>query len=237
MTERIIDRDKSVIVAVDQEAARLSEIVRSTCLVEGIGGYKIGFEIGLEVGLPQAMARIREESLLPVIYDHQKAATDIPPTGKNFARVLKKAGIQATIIFPLSGPVTQDAWTKSLQDANIQVLVGGHMTHEQFLVRQGGYIDDSAPMRIFSDAIKAGVRDFVLPGNQPKIAGSYYRFIKMELGKEPFRVYAPGFISQGGEISEFAQKVGDQWHAIVGSAIYQAVDMRAVAEQVTSQIR
>ena len=53
MSERIIPQDKSVVIAADVEFSRLPELVRKTCIVEGIGGYKIGLELVLEKGLPQ----------------------------------------------------------------------------------------------------------------------------------------------------------------------------------------
>ena len=48
--------------------------------------------------------------------------------------------------------------------------------------------------------------------------------------------YAPGFIAQGGNISDAAKVAGDRFHGIVGRGIYQAVDKKAAAIEHTSQL-
>lgn len=235
--ELLIPQDKSVIVAADVEAQRLSELVKKTCVVKGISGYKVGFELGLDQGLPWVVKTVREHTNLPVIYDHQKAGNDIPATGENFARVCKKAGVDAIILFPFSSPVTELRWIKESQDAGLTVLVGGHMTHEQFLESEGGFIADTAPDRIYTLGAKNGVRDFVVPGNKVEYVQHYKELLDSILDSNNFTLYAPGFITQKGEISEFAKVAGKRWHAIVGSAIYKAVDLTAAAQQMTSQIK
>lgn len=236
-SELLIPRQKSVIVAADVEAEKFPELVKGTCFVEGIGGYKVGFELGLEKGLPWVVGTVREQTDLPIIYDHQKAGNDIPETGLNFARVCKKSGIDAIILFPFTSPTTELRWIKEAQDAELTILVGGHMTHEKFLHREGGFIADDAPERIYSLAAENGVKNFVVPGNKVEFVEKYRAMLNKILGPNNFALYAPGFITQKGEISEFAKVAGDRWHAIVGSAIYKAVNIKAAAEQVTSQIR
>jgi orotidine-5'-phosphate decarboxylase len=48
--------------------------------------------------------------------------------------------------------------------------------------------------------------------------------------------FAPGFVAQGGEITEAAKAAGKFWHAIVGRAIYEAEDIRKAAEEMTSKL-
>ncbi|MBI2007602.1 MAG: orotidine 5'-phosphate decarboxylase [Candidatus Blackburnbacteria bacterium] len=235
--EFLISRRKSVVVAADIEAGKLSELVRATCLVEGIGGYKVGLRLALGEGLSRIVGTVREYTPLPIIYDHQKAGNDIPAMGTEFAEVCRKAGVDAVILFPFSSPVTEEKWIKAAQDAGLTVLVGGHMTHEQFLDSEGGFIAQSAPDRIYEIAANNGVRDFVVPGNKVEYVERYRGLLERVLGKGNFTLYAPGFITQKGEISDFAKAAGDRWHAIVGSAIYKAIDLRAAAEQMTQQIR
>ncbi|MDP3726856.1 MAG: orotidine 5'-phosphate decarboxylase / HUMPS family protein [bacterium] len=236
-SELLIPRQKSVIVAADVEAEKFSELVRGTCLVQGIGGYKVGFELGLERGLPWVVDTVREQTDLPIIYDHQKAGNDIPETGTNFARVCKKAGVNAVILFPFTGPETELRWIKEAQDANLVVLVGGHMTHKGFLHNEGGSIAEDAPGKIYTIAAENGVKDFVVPGNKVEYVKKYRSLLEEILGEDGFTLYAPGFITQGGEITEFAKSAGKRWHAIVGSAIYRAVNIKEAAEQVTRPIR
>lgn len=235
--EFLIPRDRSVVVAADIESGKLSELVKATCLVEGIGGYKVGLRLALGDGLARIVGTVREHTPLPIIYDHQKAGNDIPAMGTEFAEVCRRAGVDAVIMFPFSSPVTEERWIKAAQDAGLTVLVGGHMTHEQFLESEGGFIAETAPDRIYTIAAQNGVRDFVVPGNKVEYVERYRRLLEGVLGAGNFTLYAPGFITQKGEISEFATVAGERWHAIVGSAIYKAVDLRAAAEQMTSQIR
>lgn len=235
--ERLISRDQSVIVAADVEAARLTELVKNTCLVEGIGGYKVGLSLALEQGLPRTVGMVKDNTGLPVIYDHQKAGNDIPEMGREFAAVCRKAGVNAVILFPFSSAKTERDWIKHCQDAGLTVLVGGHMTQPEFLESEGGFIAASAPDRIYQIAAENGVSDFVVPGNKVEYVGHYRELLEGILGRGNFRLYAPGFITQGGEISDFAKAASGQWHAIIGSAIYKAIDMKAAAEKMTRQIR
>lgn len=235
--EFLIPRDRSVVVAADIEPRKLSELVKATCLVEGIGGYKVGLRLALGEGLSRIVGTVREHTPLPIIYDHQKAGNDIPAMGTEFAEACRRAGVDAVIMFPFSSPVTEEKWIKAAQDAGLTVLVGGHMTHEQFLDSEGGFIAATAPDRIYTIAAQNSVRDFVVPGNKVEYVERYRRLLEEVLGEGNFTLYAPGFITQRGEISEFAAVAGKRWHAIVGSAIYKALDLRVAAEQMTRQIR
>lgn len=241
----IIKAKRSVIVAADvPDAGHLQKLVLAVKDVAGIGGFKLGFELGLQN--LDAMAAIIKSNLRPnetrIIYDHQKAGNDIPDMGINFSRVLKKAGVDAAILFPFAGPATQKKWTKACFDAGLEVITGGVMTHSKFLASEGGYIADEAPEQIFRLACKLGVRHFVVPGNKLHWVKKLRAILVKELGEGNFTLYAPGFITQGGDISECGQAAGDNWHAIVGSAIYGKKEMytieqmRQAAITVTGQI-
>jgi len=240
MPERIIQLDKSVIVAADVEAARLSKLVEQTCLVEGIGGYKIGLTLALEDGLPRIVEQVKNTKDypgLPVIYDHQKAGNDIPAMGTQFAKVCKNSGVDAIILFPFGGAKTERDWIHAAQDQGLGVLVGAHMTQLEFLYSEGGFIADDAPQEIFTIAAQEGVEDFVVPGNNIEYVQKYTNLLDTMLDPGNFTLYAPGFKTQGGEISDFANAAGDRWHTIVGSTIYNAVNMREAAEQMIKQIK
>ena len=230
---QIISRDKSVIPACDVVYLEdLEKLVNATCHVEGIGGYKLGFGLGLRYGLPVLCEAIREWTDLPIIYDHQKAATDTPHTGALFAKTCKDAGVGAIILFPQAGPETEKAWIKACQDEKLGVIVGGEMTHPGYLQSEGGWIDDMAIAKIYTIAKQAGIKDFVVPGNKPERIKVYASMLKEV---EPI-FYSPGLVAQGGEITESAKAAGDKWHAIVGRGIYQAKDMTAAAKELTSKL-
>tara|TARA_Y100000310_G_scaffold209670_1_gene210320 strand:+ start:2763 stop:3461 length:699 start_codon:yes stop_codon:yes gene_type:complete len=229
----IIKLDKSIIPSCDVNSLELlRKLVESTYNVHGIGGYKIGFELVLRFGIPSVVSTIREVSDLPIIYDHQKAGTDIPEMGGKFFEACK--GVDAVIIFPQAGPVTEKEWILKAKSVGMPVIVGGEMTHKSYLEGDGGFIMDDAPMKMYDLAADNGVNDFVVPGNKPdKIEA--YRELLVGKGLDPV-FYSPGLISQGGEITEGGVAAGNKWHAIIGRGIYEADDMRKAAELFVSQL-
>lgn len=234
----LIERERSVIVAADvAEIKTLEKLVKETCQVEGIGGFKVSSALVLNYGLPAVVSTIRKHTKLPIIYDHQKGGTDIPVMGKRFAKVCSSAGVDAVILFPFGGAETEISWLKACQEEGLTVLVGAHMTQSRFLASEGGFIADEAPEKIFRIAAENGVRDFVVPGNKPEYVDKYKRLLEGLVGEGSFVLYAPGFISQGGDINETGKVVGGKWHAIVGSAIYKSSDPKGAAEQITQQIK
>ncbi|HLC65166.1 MAG TPA: orotidine 5'-phosphate decarboxylase / HUMPS family protein [Candidatus Nanoarchaeia archaeon] len=227
----IIKRDRSIIISCDVDSLdRLRKLVKETCRVEGVGGYKIGFELCLAFGMPAVVREIRNITRLPIIYDHQKAATDIPDTGEKFARVCKI--VDAVILFPQAGPVTEKEWIKQCKMAGLTVIVGTEMSHKGYLAKDGGYIVDDAPKRIIEIAKKEGINDFVVPGNKPDKVREYRRI----LGEKAV-FYSPGIGAQGGDIREYAKAAGKYWHAIVGRSIYGAKDIKRAAEEFCEYVR
>lgn len=237
---KLITLRRSIIPACDVDnIEKLRELAMATSDVPGIGGYKVGLELVIPFGLQLVVQTIKSESDLPVIYDHQKGATDIPELGPKFAKVVKNAGADAVILFPFGGAATAEGWIKACRGEGLIVLVGGHMTQAKFLASEGGFIDDSGPEKIYTLAAENGVSNFVVPGNKVPFVLKYHQLLENILGAGNFTLYAPGFISQGGDISETGKVAGDNWHAIVGSALYkkEGVDaMRQAALEVTSQI-
>lgn len=232
---KIVALDRTVIPACDVKTLEeLEGLVKETASVEKVGAYKIGFVLGLGFGLKETVTAIRKHSEKPIIYDHQKAGTDIPPMGEQFAQVCKEAGVDAVILFPQAGPETEKAWIKAAQDAGLGVIVGGEMTHPAYLKGDNGFICDDSPKRMYETAIDAGVTDFVVPGNKPEKIAEYKAFFESK-GIQPV-MYSPGLVAQGGEITESAKTAGDKWHAIVGRGIYKAEDKKKAAEELTSQL-
>lgn len=238
--KKLIGRQKSVVVACDvPNLDHLTDLVLATRGTPGIGDYKVGLELVISFGLSEVSKRIRQLSELPIIYDHQKGGTDIPALGLKFARAVKSGGADAVILFPFGGAATEREWIKACQGEGLVVLVGGHMTQKEFLEGEGGFIADSSPEQIYTIAAKSSISDFVVPGNKPEFVLEYRQLLENLLGKDNFSLYAPGFISQGGDITETGKVAGNNWHAIVGGAIYskQGVEnMQKAAITITSQI-
>lgn len=238
--KKIISLKKSIVPACDVPTIeKLRELVEATHDIDGIGAYKIGFSLALKYGLKTVVDELRKTTTKPLIYDHQKAATDIPDTGELFAAACKDAGVDAVILFPLAGPATQIAWTLACQQAGLGVIVGTEMTHERFLQSDGGYLVDDAPSRALALACRTGVRDFVVPGNKPEKIMQYRQELERLVGASNFSFYSPGFIAQGGELSDGGRAAGENFHAIVGRAIYGAAgvkEMREAAERLAAAV-
>ena len=229
---------RSVVPACDIDSIeRFEEILKATGDMDKIGGYKIGFDLGLRYGLPRVVELAKKHApTKPIIYDHQKGGTDIADLAmaRRFARMAKDAGVDAVIFFPQSGPVTQTAWTGEALQAGLEIIIGAHMTHKAYLAREGGYLRDEAPSEMYTRAAQQGITNFVVPGNNPEAVRTYYALLAGQ-GINPI-FFAPGFIAQGGAISETGKAAGENFHAIVGRDLMNATDIRAKALELTSQL-
>lgn len=241
----LVDRPRSIIPALDCDIAKAVEICRSLRDVEAVAAVKIGSWKGALwdglVNWSESLYRAFGHSPQRVkfIYDHQKGATDIPDLED--AMALFHGEVEAVILFPFGGRETQRRWTDALLAAQVTPIVGGHMTQPGFLYSDGGYIHDDAPERIYRLAVYQGVRDFVVPGNRPELVQSYKAVIEDELSRqgcagEEFALYAPGFVKQGGVISDTGKVAGSRWHAIVGRDILNSEDPAATARELASQL-
>jgi len=251
----IIKSDRSIIPACDVPTrVQLDRLVQATYDISGIGGYKVGLDLALGYGLPEVVKTIRKYTDKPIIYDHQKAATDIPAMGEKFAKRCKDSGVDTIILFPQAGPATQKAWTEACQKEELGVIVGGEMTHPQYLQSDGGYIADSEVQEIYMNAAMQGIKNFVVPGNKPEKIANYRQRIKLlfehtpEFAENPDPIFfAPGFVAQGGKIADGGKAAGKYFHAIVGRGIYNpnknenilnvtVEEMHEAAKQMTSQL-
>ena len=231
--KRIIKIDKSVIPSCDvPDLKKLKNLVKETCSVEGIGAYKIGLELCLKFGIPAVADAIKKHTNLPIVYDHQKAATDIPELGEKFAKAVK--GADAVILFPLTGPETEKEWINACKKAKLGVIVGGEMTHRGFLESEGGFINEKESFAIYEIAAEQKINDFVVPGNKPEKIKLYRAFLEARGIKPIF--YSPGLIAQGGNITESAKAAGSSWHAIVGRALYNAKDINKAAKEMVKSL-
>ncbi len=232
---RLISSDRSIIPACDfASLIKFEVILRETSRFTEVGAYKIGATLALTHGLPRVVETARKYTDKPIIYDHQKAGTDIPETGKAFMKMLKDAGVNSIIIFPLSGPYTQKSWTDAALGEGLSLICGGYMTHQNFIVSEGGYILDDAVEKIYLNAADNFITDFVVPGNKPNIILKI-KMILESRGVTPI-FYSPGFLSQGGVISDAAIAAGEYWHAIVGRAIYDSSNIARSVEDLISKI-
>jgi orotidine-5'-phosphate decarboxylase len=231
----MIEQEKSLIPACDVDLDRFELIVKETAHIPIISAYKIGFMLAMEAGLPKVCEAARRHTAKPLIYDHQKAATDIPDTGKAFMHVCKKAGIDAVILFPQAGPETERAWIEAAKAEGLGAIVGGLMTHKCYTRGDGGYIADEAVIEIYLNAVKQGVTDFVVPGTNPEAIRKIREMLEHQK-IEPV-LYSPGLVTQGGDMKKALSAAGKRWHAIVGRAIYSAKNIHKAVEEISESLR
>jgi len=230
-----ISEKKSIIPSCDvSNKNHFEEMVKQTCNVPGVGAYKVGLELVIPYGLKTIVDIYKKYTNLPIIYDHQKGGTDIPSLGEKFAKVCKNSGVDAVILFPFGGSATEEEWIKRCQDVGLTVIVGGHMTQQNFLKSESGFIDDNAPYRIYEIALQHGVTDFVVPGNKVDLVSKYRALFERK--NISYVLYAPGFITQKGGISEYAKVAGDRCHVIIGSAIYRNNNIKEAVKSLTEKL-
>jgi len=216
----MVEKEYRIIPALD--VTDLDAALRLVCRTAGrksVYGYKLGFSLGLVHGLPETVRRIREWTEKPLIYDHQKAATDIPDTGALFGDVMKKAGITEVILFPHTGPRTLEAWVRAMQERELKTIVGAVMTHPAYLVSEGGFIADEAAAAIYRQAAGLGVAAFVTPLTKPDVVAKLAAEVPFTAGQE---FYSPGFGAQGGDPGKFPAL--KKHYLIMGRALMGAAD-------------
>lgn len=231
-----LGKSRGIILAADViQVERLRGLSELASQFPEVCAIKVGFSLGLRYGLPTVVSAIREVCETPIIYDHQKAATDIPAMGKLFAETCKQAGVDGVIFFPQAGPRTLEAFIDSAIEAELTPIVGLVMTHPAYLESDGGFIVDSAPGTICEIALKMGVRNFVLPGNN---SIQIRKFAQGPLSQsKPLGIMMPGIGTQGGSIaSAFDAASGHFTFAIIGSAIYDAYDPKATLRRFIAEI-
>jgi len=142
--------------------------------------------------------------------------------------------VNAVILFPQAGPVTEEAWIKAAREEKMEVIIGGEMTHKGYLESDNGFLKSDMPKRVYTIAANLGVKDFVVPGNKPDKIREYKEMLEALSVKPVF--YSPGLVAQGGSITDGARAAGDKWHAIIGRGLYEAKDMHAAAKEFVKQI-
>lgn len=217
-----LSSQKGIIIAADvPHLEGLNALVEACYGIPEVVAIKVGFALALRHGLPAVVAAVEGISGLPVIYDHQKAGTDIPQMGGPFAALCRDAGVKGVILFPQAGPKTLEGFVTAASRSGLTPIVGLVMTHESYLKSEGGYIADEAPASMARLAIGLGVKEFVLPGTKPEIVRRFSSGVLAGAGSAG--IMMPGIGSQGGSLGvAFKAASPLRRYAIVGSAIYGA---------------
>jgi len=143
---------------------KLEDIVESTSNIDFIAGYKIGAELAVNSNISDLVKIIRKFTNLPIIYDHQKFGADDPSfCGGSFLKTLKDSGVDALIIFPHGGIESLKAAISKCIDTGLIPIIGGDMVHKGYTSEQHGYLDTSAPQKMYIDGANFGAKYFVIP--------------------------------------------------------------------------
>jgi len=244
---------EGLVVSCDVSYEALPSLVAETSKVEGVAAYKVGSLLALQVGLPlvrREVVRAAQDSYrLRIIYDHQKAGTDIPQMAEPLLDVCVRSGVHSTIIFPMAGPETLRHWCRAWRQMTREhvhdLIVGAAMTHPEFMVSENGFIADEMPDRVFRDALKYGIRSFVLPATKLYYAERLLRaYLTVEcpgFEGEPINVYTPGLGRQQADVDVAKVTFGGRpefaWYPIIGSAIYKAEDTKAATAEWVDKLR
>lgn len=237
INHNLLTVDKGIIIAADVSTLKdLNSLVEVASSVPEVVAIKVGFTLVLRYGLPSVINAINQISDLPVIYDHQKAGTDIPAMGLPFAEACRDAGVKGVIFFPLAGPRTLEGFVSGALKSGLTPIVGLVMTHKAFLQSEGGFILDIASQLICKQAIELGVHSFVLPGNRINIVSHFAEGPLLPV--RPVEILMPGIGSQGGSITQ-AFEAAKPHHpfAIIGSAIYDAADPKLAINNFSMEMR
>jgi orotidine-5'-phosphate decarboxylase len=218
----LIALDAGVIPALDlDDVERLKRIVAATAEVEGVVGYKLGAVIALRLGLGPAIRVIRQQTDLPVLYDHQKAGADIPSMADGFTKACRDAGADGLVLFPLAGREAVRRFAERTRQRGMTPLVGGELPYPEYRASHGGFVHDGALSRILDEATAAGVDHVIIPANDSRKVRRHLGAVRRRV-ERPW-VFLPGIGTLGGRIDEaFAAAEGCRRYAIIGRSIIAA---------------
>lgn len=77
--DTLLKNKYGIIISCDfSNIEKLEKLIKETCSLDFIQGYKIGMTLVLKNGIQNVISIIRKHTDLPIICDHQKFGSDIP---------------------------------------------------------------------------------------------------------------------------------------------------------------
>lgn len=210
------------------EAVKLSSEISE--LEREISGLKIGSVLAWNHGLPKVVKELRKVNNCPIIFDAQKAGTDIPEIVKEQVKVVANANIDAFIASPLgAGSSTLEAFIDSCFKYNIVPIVVLEMTHPNF----DAFLAKNAPEAVLKQSLEQDVACFVAPANKPERLKVYKEIAKTK--QRDIKIFSPGIGPQGGG-PDSAVKAGADF-VIVGRSIYKAENPKEEVTRIYNLIK
>ncbi len=210
-------RDTRLILALDV-TSRDSALSLANSLKDYFDAIKVGYPLILNAGL----GIVKELSTFaPVIADLKIA--DIPNTNRLICEAVLGAGATGIIAHAFPGRDSLQACADSAQKHGADLFVVTEMSHpgaEQFM----------APLaeQLARLAVESGATGVVAPATRPE----RIKLIRSVIGEKV--IISPGVGAQGGSAREALRAGAD--YIILGRSVYEAVDPRASAERVLSDI-
>jgi orotidine-5'-phosphate decarboxylase len=184
-------------------------------LKQEVAGLKIGSILAWKYGLTKVVKDIKEICDFPIMFDAQKAGTDIPDIVKEQVNLVADANIDAFIASPLgAGSATLEAFIKACFERDVSPIVVIEMTHPYF----DAFLSENASEKVLKQSLDLGVENFVAPANKPAQL-KLYKNIAREMNRS-IKIFSPGVVPQGGG-PDSAVEAGTNF-VIVGRSIYQA---------------
>ena len=206
----------SIIPSMDVDLADMVRIIDNVKnLKKEVGGLKIGSLLIWKYGLEKVVSEIKSVCDLPIIFDAQKAGTDIPSIVEEQVRLVADVDIDAFIASPLgSGSKTLESFIKTSFECDVTPIVVLEMTHPM----ANAFLKEDVGEKILIQSLEMGVENFVAPANNPERI-RIYRNLASEKDKT-IKIFSPGVGPQGGG-PDTAVEAGTDF-VITGRSVYQA---------------
>lgn len=216
-------------------AADLPDLSKLKILLQlPIQGVKVGPILGLTYGLFDIIELIQVVNpKLNIIWDGQKLGSDIPQMMGPFIEVIKIAGIEETILFPLAGLDTLEAAIEACNKLHIKPWIGLAMSHEGFDLGHGGFISEDTffeNTRTFVKTNYPQINSFVVPCTKSHL---------LDKITEPCEIMITGITQKGNDISSInrlSQRINTEGsiniNIILGSALYNSDEPEKVIDNI-----
>lgn len=213
---KIFENVPSIIPSLDVDIDSMKKILEEIGgLRKEIGGLKIGSLLVWRHGLNKVVEDVKTKSTAPIIFDAQKAGTDIPSIVEQQVELVAEAGVDAFIASPFGGgSKTLEAFISKSFKCNIVPIVLLEMTHPM----ANEYLLENVGKKILLQSLDQGVENFVAPANNPDRI-KIYKDLAYNMNKK-IKIFSPGVGPQGGG-PDSAVKAGTDF-VIAGRSIFQA---------------
>lgn len=212
-----------IIPALDVDEKKAFELLRKLSEVRSLlAGIKVGSLLAYEESI-RILEELKDVGGVPIIFDGQKLATDIPEVVIEQVEQIARAGADQIIACPMGGgSKTLEVFVKTCKAFKVVPVCVIKMTHSG----SDSYLKENSADLILQDALHFGVKHFVYPATKPEILKAHRNILDSH---KDIIIKATGFKVQGGIVTVLRDLGVTEF--IAGRAIYEAKDpVHAVIE-------